>query len=95
VPLDPEYPKERLAHMLDDSRVPVLLTQSALIERLPEHGARIVAVATATHAAIAEESAGPLDAGVQPGNVAYVIYTSGSTGKPKGCRSRIRRWSTS
>ncbi len=83
VPLDPEYPKERLAHMLDDSRVPVLLTQSALIERLPEHGARIVAV-DRDAAAIAAESAGPLDAGVQPGNVAYVIYTSGSTGKPKG-----------
>ncbi|HET9676631.1 MAG TPA: condensation domain-containing protein, partial [Solirubrobacterales bacterium] len=83
VPLDPEYPKERLAHMLDDSRVPVLLTQEHLIERLPEHGARIVAV-DRDAAAIAAEPAEPLDAGVQPQNVAYVIYTSGSTGKPKG-----------
>jgi amino acid adenylation domain-containing protein/non-ribosomal peptide synthase protein (TIGR01720 family) len=83
VPIDPEYPKERLAHMLDDSRVPVLLTQERLIERLPEHGARVVAV-DRDAAAIAAESAEPVDAGVTPANVAYVIYTSGSTGKPKG-----------
>ncbi|HEY4564840.1 MAG TPA: condensation domain-containing protein, partial [Thermoanaerobaculia bacterium] len=39
VPLDPEYPKERLTHMLEDSRVPVLLTQESLLGRLPEHQA--------------------------------------------------------
>jgi amino acid adenylation domain-containing protein/non-ribosomal peptide synthase protein (TIGR01720 family) len=44
VPIDPDYPKERIAHMLDDSRAPVLLTQEALLARLPEHGARVVAV---------------------------------------------------
>ena len=83
VPMDPEYPKERLTHMLDDSRVPVLLTQSALIERLPAHGARVVAV-DRDAAAIAAESAGPVAGGATPANLAYVIYTSGSTGKPKG-----------
>jgi amino acid adenylation domain-containing protein/non-ribosomal peptide synthase protein (TIGR01720 family) len=85
VPIDPEYPKERLTHMLEDSRVPVLLTQESLIERLPEHGAQVVAVDRDTvAAAIAAESAEPFDGGALPGSVAYVIYTSGSTGKPKG-----------
>ena len=83
VPIDPEYPKERLAHMLDDSQVPVLLTQERLIERLPEHGARVLAV-DRDAAAIAAESDEPLAASSTPGNIAYVIYTSGSTGKPKG-----------
>ncbi len=83
VPMDPEYPKERLAHMLEDSRVPVLLTQEALLARLPEHGARTVAV-DRDAAAIAAESAEPVAGGARPENLAYVIYTSGSTGKPKG-----------
>src|SRR6185295_2968697 len=59
VPIDPEYPKERLTHMLDDSRVPVLLTQEPLLERLPEHGARVVAV-DRDAAAIAAESDEPV-----------------------------------
>ncbi|HEY0512066.1 MAG TPA: amino acid adenylation domain-containing protein [Thermoanaerobaculia bacterium] len=83
VPIDPEYPKERLTHMLEDSRVPVLLTQESLLERLPEHGALVVAV-DRDAAAIAAASAEPVDAGATPANIAYVIYTSGSTGKPKG-----------
>src|SRR5207248_2868057 len=41
LPLDPEYPPERLAFMLADARAPVLVTQSALRDRLPAHGARI------------------------------------------------------
>jgi amino acid adenylation domain-containing protein/non-ribosomal peptide synthase protein (TIGR01720 family) len=83
VPIDPEYPKERLAHMLDDARVPVLLTQESLLARLPEHGARVVAVDRDAEA-IAAESAEPVAGGAAPPNLAYVIYTSGSTGKPKG-----------
>ncbi len=84
VPLDPEYPKERLTHMLEDSRVPVLLTQESLIERLPEHGGRLVVAVDRDATAIAAESGEPFEGGATPGNLAYVIYTSGSTGKPKG-----------
>jgi amino acid adenylation domain-containing protein/non-ribosomal peptide synthase protein (TIGR01720 family) len=83
VPIDPEYPKERLTHMFEDSRVPVLLTQVPLLERLPEHGAVVVAV-DRDGEAIAKESAEPVESGATLGNLAYVIYTSGSTGKPKG-----------
>jgi len=83
VPIDPEYPKERLTHMFEDSRVPVLLTQESLLERLPEHGARVVAV-DRDAAAIAAQSGEPFASGASPQSLAYVIYTSGSTGKPKG-----------
>ncbi len=85
VPIDPEYPKARLAHMMEDSRAPVLVTQEPLLERLPEHQARVVAV-DRDAALIAAESGEPLpcDGAAAPGNLAYVIYTSGSTGKPKG-----------
>ncbi len=83
VPLDPEYPQERLAHMLEDSALPVLLTQERLIERLPKSEARVVAV-DRDAAAIEAESVTPLERGADPANLAYVIYTSGSTGKPKG-----------
>jgi len=83
VPIDPEYPKERLTHMLEDSRVPVLVTQETLLDRLPEHGSRVVAV-DRDAAAIAAESDEPFASGATAESLAYVIYTSGSTGKPKG-----------
>ncbi|HST61450.1 MAG TPA: amino acid adenylation domain-containing protein, partial [Longimicrobium sp.] len=83
VPLDPAYPAERLAFMLADTAVPVLVTESALAERLPPHAARIVRV-DADAAAIAAEPADAPAAGTDPEAVAYVMYTSGSTGRPKG-----------
>ena len=83
VPLDPEYPTERLAYMLEDSGLPVLLTQERLIEKLPKSHARTVAV-DRDAAVIDSESPEPLEAFADPANVAYMIYTSGSTGKPKG-----------
>ena len=42
VPIDPAYPTDRIAYMLDDSRLPVLLTQQKLVASLPEHQARVV-----------------------------------------------------
>ncbi|HST58901.1 MAG TPA: amino acid adenylation domain-containing protein, partial [Longimicrobium sp.] len=83
VPLDPAYPAERLAFMLADTAVPVLVTESALAERLPPHAARIVRV-DADAAAIAAEPADAPAAGTDPESAAYVMYTSGSTGRPKG-----------
>ena len=83
VPLDPNYPQERLSYMLEDSGVGVLVTQSQLLESVPENNARLVCL-DSDWGAIEQQSQGNLDIGVNSANLAYVIYTSGSTGKPKG-----------
>ena len=83
VPLDPNYPQERLSYMLSDSGVGVLITQSSLVESLPEHNARVVCL-DSDWGAIEQQSKENIDVGVNSDNLAYVIYTSGSTGKPKG-----------
>ncbi len=85
VPLDPSYPAGRIRLVLEDARVPVLLTRSAVAGSLPEHGARTVVVDDPA-AGIAAESTDPTDGGALPGSAAYAIYTSGSTGRPKGVR---------
>ena len=83
LPLDPTYPKERLAFMLEDARVPVLLTQERLLAGLPTEGAEVVCL-DADWEDIVQDSDENLDSGVEPENLAYIIYTSGSTGRPKG-----------
>ncbi len=82
VPLDPTYPQERLAYMLNDSQVSVLLTQEKLLTSLPEYGACVVCLDTGWRGC-AEAEDNPVS-GSKTDNLAYVIYTSGSTGKPKG-----------
>jgi non-ribosomal peptide synthetase component F len=69
--------------MLEDSAVPVLLTQQRLVDRLPQHKAQLVCLDTQWEA-IAQYSEENIACGGQSENLAYVIYTSGSTGKPKG-----------
>ena len=83
LPLDPAYPRERLAFMLSDSGIRVLLTQQQLHERLPAFDGTPVYLDTGWDA-IARQSTEdpPSNAGIA--NLAYVIYTSGSTGRPKG-----------
>jgi amino acid adenylation domain-containing protein len=83
VPIDPEYPPDRLAYMLEDCGAAVLLTERALVTRLPDSGAAIVRL-DADREQIAAESAEPLERGVTPASLAYVVYTSGSTGRAKG-----------
>ena len=83
LPLDPGYPTERLAFMLDDARAPVLVTHSALRDRMPVHPARTVCLdADASTIARRPITAPIID--LLPQHPAYVIYTSGSTGTPKG-----------
>jgi len=83
VPLDPAYPQERLAFMLKDASVSVLLTQTRLVESLPQHQAPVVGL-DGDWELIAQYSEENPFSGVTPENLAYVIYTSGSTGNPKG-----------
>ncbi len=83
LPLDPSYPQERLSFILEDARVPVLLTQQHLVERLGAHESRVVYLDDSWNA-IAQESPENPTSSVTSDRLAYVIYTSGSTGKPKG-----------
>ncbi|MCO2828594.1 amino acid adenylation domain-containing protein, partial [Pseudomonas aeruginosa] len=82
LPLDPAAPEERLAHILDDSGVRLLLTQRHLLEHLPRQaGVEVLAIDGLVLDGYAESD--PLTT-LSADNLAYVIYTSGSTGKPKG-----------
>lgn len=83
VSLDPAYPQERLTFMLEDTRTPVLLTQSSLKNKLPSHAATVVCLDERDAGkGVAVDSAPGVRATAE--NLAYVSYTSGSTGKPKG-----------
>ncbi|MBD2502164.1 non-ribosomal peptide synthetase [Anabaena azotica] len=82
VPIDPAYPQERIAYILSDSQLSVVLTQEKFVASLPNYQGRVVCLD-----ALEQELLGASDrpiTDVTPENLAYIIYTSGSTGKPKG-----------
>ncbi|MFC4159172.1 amino acid adenylation domain-containing protein [Chitinimonas lacunae] len=81
VPLDPDYPTERLAYLLKDAAAPLLLTQSSLLDRLPQHAAQVLCLDQAESFAAQDDN---LPIRTTPDHLAYCIYTSGSTGQPKG-----------
>jgi amino acid adenylation domain-containing protein/non-ribosomal peptide synthase protein (TIGR01720 family) len=83
VAMDPAYPEARLRFILDDTKVPVLLTQEQLTSRLPDHTAHRICLDTEWDG-IAGEPAVDADRDVPAGTLSHVIYTSGSTGRPKG-----------
>ena len=83
VALDPHYPSERLAFMLADAGVSLLLTQEKLLPTLPEHTAEVVCLDTNWKEISSFSEHNPAST-VTARNLAYVLYTSGSTGKPKG-----------
>jgi amino acid adenylation domain-containing protein len=87
VPLDPGYPVERLAYMLEDSGVGVLLTQGHLAPTLPAHGAQVVLL---DELWTLDEPASAPAVETVPESLAYMIYTSGSTGRPKGAMNAHR-----
>ncbi|HEY0601529.1 MAG TPA: amino acid adenylation domain-containing protein, partial [Herpetosiphonaceae bacterium] len=83
VPLDPAYPADRLQYMLSHSQSPVILTQAALVERLPEHSAQVFRLDADWEQVTAQPTTNPPRT-VLPDHIAYIIFTSGSTGRPKG-----------
>lgn len=84
LPLDPEYPVERLAFMLDDARPRMVVTMGELTSRVGGSGATLLLDDPTTSERVAHESdANVVRPGLVPANAAYVIYTSGSTGRPK------------
>ena len=83
VPVDPSYPQERIALMLDDAGPRVLVTQTSLAQQLSAHGREIV-ILDREVPQIVNQSPGALADSGSLNDLAYVIYTSGSTGQPKG-----------
>ncbi|MEW5927747.1 MAG: non-ribosomal peptide synthase/polyketide synthase [Gemmatimonadota bacterium] len=81
VPLDPGHPPERLAYLLEDSGVRLVLTQEELAGRLGGFGGEVVRVRTGGEEADPGAPAPPRDASAD--SLAYLVYTSGSTGRPK------------
>ncbi|WP_325437736.1 non-ribosomal peptide synthase/polyketide synthase [Pseudomonas nitroreducens] len=89
VPMDPDYPQDRLQHMLGDSGVNLLLTQQHLLERLPQTAAKTLCLDSQWSEIATASEQNPVIQG-SPQNLAYLIYTSGSTGKPKGAGNSHR-----
>jgi len=81
VPMDPAWPADRIAFMLDDAQAPVLISSSSLAQRLNSGRQKIVSLDAPQ---ITWQSVDPLPTKIRRDELAYVIYTSGSTGKPKG-----------
>lgn len=83
VPIDPEYPDERLNYMIEDSNVPIILTQSHLSNKLSKSNSMTIKLDSEWEW-IKKHGNAKIEADVSPDNWAYMIYTSGSTGRPKG-----------
>ena len=81
VPLEPGLPRERLAQIVDDAQLDVVLSQRRFLARIPRTHAQLVDVDTLTDTGLSTENLGET---VSANALAYVIYTSGSTGRPKG-----------
>jgi amino acid adenylation domain-containing protein len=96
LPIDPMMPDERIAYMIQDAQIPILLTQSTLLDRLPTHALTTLCLNTEWEATarkyfkVIDEESFPAIINENPmsnvcaDNLAYVIYTSGSTGRSKG-----------
>ncbi len=83
LPVDPAFPTDRQAFMLDDAKVPVLLTSAKLAAGLPPHAAIQICLDTEWDSIQSYSKDNP-EVLAGPENLAYVLYTSGSTGRPKG-----------
>jgi amino acid adenylation domain-containing protein len=83
VPLDPKYPRERTAFMIEDAGLSLVLTHQRLSADIPAGNARLLCIEQA-EVTFAQESIENPTSEVAPKNLAYLIYTSGSTGNPKG-----------
>lgn len=83
LPLDPEYPQARIRYVVEDAKPPFIVTQSALVERLQDVPAELIALDTIADA-LQLMAIDNIDVPLDASRPAYAIYTSGSTGNPKG-----------
>jgi len=93
VPLDPDYPAERLEYMFGDCSPAALISQRGLLGRLPAADAgQVIVLDDQEHAKTIDSepdhNPDPMALGLTSGHLAYVIYTSGSTGRPKGAMNQ-------
>ena len=93
VPLDPNYPKDRIQNILEDARAQLVLTQKSIADDLPEFGGQRILLDQDWDAISKEPSTDP-QSSVAPENLAYVLFTSGSTGRPKGVAIEHRNAAT-
>lgn len=84
LPIDPEYPADRINYMIEDSGLSLLITQNSLLDKFSEHDDALKVSLDDSRSEIAKEADSNHRNNILPHNLAYVIYTSGSTGKPKG-----------
>ncbi|HLK56987.1 MAG TPA: amino acid adenylation domain-containing protein [Chthonomonadaceae bacterium] len=83
LPLDPNYPQERLAFLLEDTQAPLLITQKPLLDHFPDYEGKRFCLDTDGNTIFSFSQEAPVS-NVTADNLAYLIYTSGSTGRPKG-----------
>ncbi len=84
LPVDPDFPQDRIAFMLDDAQPVCLITTAALAETLPGHASQLLLDVAQTIAELVTYADTAPGIAIDPSHPAYVIYTSGSTGTPKG-----------
>ncbi|MBL6448216.1 amino acid adenylation domain-containing protein [Fulvivirga sp. 29W222] len=83
VPIDPDYPEDRIDYIVQDSGLSLMLTDADLGKRANQYGERLKTI-DVTSASLSEESTTNPGVSISPSQLAYMIYTSGSTGRPKG-----------
>ena len=81
VPIDPKYPGDRIAYMVEDSKANIILTKECIRTSLPQSKSTVVSIDTLDTNSYSVENP---ETGLTSANLAYLIYTSGSTGQPKG-----------
>ena len=86
VPLDPAYPADRVAYIIENANASVILTQSNLLESLPSHGGENICLDSISDLISQQNVERPECEALAADDLIYVIYTSGSTGNPKGVK---------
>jgi amino acid adenylation domain-containing protein len=86
LPLDPSFPSERLAFMVEDSGASIILSQTSLLNEMPENKAHVICLDALEDFPSTKKKT----KSATPDDIAYIIYTSGSTGKPKGVQIHHR-----
>ncbi|WP_180984584.1 non-ribosomal peptide synthase/polyketide synthase [Paenibacillus sp. F4] len=80
VPIDPEFPQERMLYMLQDSHIKLMVAMPEMAAKVPSD---VLVISPDSHRLSAEDCSNLAEV-CDPGHLAYVMYTSGTTGKPKG-----------